>query len=199
VIEWLRRPLRAVLVIAIVLLLPAVALTLSGATAPQQPTATRGPIQVLCEGAADPNNDAQGPTLAAVVEIHDGTDSAYVLAGPGPQGSTYIHVCRTRGGMSNESSGGLVAPPPDPLLSLDQWGGISSDATDRLYAGRVSPTVARVEATMASGATVNAKVSNGYYLVWSRTLENVVRITALDASGAVVRSIEDANGLMPPH
>ena len=52
---------------------------------------------------------------------------------------------------------------------------------------------------MASGTTVDGTVSNGYYLVWARTGENAVRITAFDSTGAEVRRIEDAKGLLPPH
>ena len=206
-IEPLRRHRWAVLVgvVVVLLVVPLVMLATAGASAPPQATttATRAPLQELCQGPVDPHGVAQVPILGVVAEIHDGPDAAYLLIGGTPQGLGYVSLCRTTdGGTAADSSGGTFGPfgpPANPLLSLERGGSTSSEYPDRLYAGLVDPTlVTRVVATQASGAIVEAKVNGAWYLIWTRTAGNLMRITAFDAAGAVVRTLEDPNGLMPP-
>jgi hypothetical protein len=200
-IESTRRHLRAVLIgaVVVVLVLPLVMIALATTNSPGQATATRGPIQALCQGIDDPHFIARTPALPVIAEIHDGLSAAYLLAGPAPGGLTYVNLCRTTNGNTfAESSGGAVGPPISPLLSLDLGGSTSSEVPGSLYAGHVGPAVTRVEAAQVSGVTVEAKVMGGWYLIWTRTGDDLVRITAFDAAGAVVHSLEDAKGLMPP-
>lgn len=209
-IDSLRRHVWAVLVLVVVVLWFAQYIAVSSSSAggsqgptPSGPTATLGSIQEACQPGTDLNAPANWPTLPVVVTIDDGNDSAYVLAGPNSHGLTIVDVCQlyrnTSVGTVGGGGGGTVGPPLDLSLSLDQGGTTVSDhPSERLYAGRVGPTVARVAATLASGTAIEAKVSNGCYLVWARTGKDAVKITAYDAVGAEIRSIEDPNGLRPP-
>ncbi len=200
-IESLRRHKWAIVVGVDVALLvvPMVMLALAGTRAPEQATATRGPIQEICQGPVDPNARAQMPALPVVVEIREGRDAAYLLAGPAPTGLTYVILCRTTDDDTfGGGGGGTVGPPTGALMSLDQGGGISSEYPDRLYGGRIGLSVTRVTATLSSGATVEATLADGWYLVWSRAPESAVGIAAYNAAGDEVRRLEDATGLRPP-
>jgi hypothetical protein len=196
-----RRHPRATIAAVIVgfLIIPAAILAIAGPGASEQATATRGPIQDLCQGPVDPNAVGQVPALPVIAEIHNGPSAACLLAGPAPAGLTYVNLCRTIDGDTfADSTTGTVGPPIDDDLSVIAGGGTSSEYPDRLYAGRAGPTVTRVEATLASGGTVEATMAGRWYLIWTRTADNVVRITAYDTAGAMLRRLEDPNGLMPP-
>jgi hypothetical protein len=144
------------------------------------------------------------PIVPIVVRIDAGTDSAILLAGktPGSGDLTYGWLCRVErlaGGnvVAEEAGGGALSAPPDPTLWLDQAWKSSERPDDRMVAGRVGPTVASVEVELADGTRATTAIANGYFLGWWRgTAAELVRITALNAGGATLRTI--SGGLLPP-
>lgn len=63
--------------------------------------------------------------------------------------------------------------------------------------GRVPPVTSAVRLVLADGSEQNATIGGDIWLVWLTTPGEPTLIEALDASGAAISRIEDANGIQP--
>ena len=113
--------------------------------------------------------------------------AAFLFTGPGAFGSCF--VTKAGGG-----AGGGSGPLPEPMtsdLSLDANGfGDVADGEARHLGGRVGDDVTRVDVALADGRSVTASVANGYWLAWWPDDVLAEQVLAVDASGAVLETVE---------
>ncbi|MBI3749896.1 MAG: hypothetical protein HY262_13790 [Chloroflexi bacterium] len=144
------------------------------------------------------------PTLRAAVEIDRGKESAILVAAPSQASGFYISACHLIHGeartYSDGASGGLFGPLGNAAVSVDQIVTVDGPPQEALLGGRVRAGVVRLVVTRATRTIVEATVVDGYYLAWWDGPADAVVIRALDASGTVLETINDRNGIItgPP-
>lgn len=83
-----------------------------------------------------------------------------------------------------------------PALSYVTGGGTTAGEPSFLV-GRVPPATVAVRLTFGDGTQQSAVLGSGLWLAWLQQPSEPTVIEALDASGAVVARLADANGLQP--
>ncbi len=73
----------------------------------------------------------------------------------------------------------------------------SPNGPPSILIGRVPPAAKALRLVLADGSEENAPIGGDIWLAWLTTPEEPTLIEALDASGATISRIEDANGIQP--
>jgi hypothetical protein len=98
-----------------------------------------------------------------------------------------------KGAEKPQGAGGACLDPSDSVtddLSNTGWGVTRiDDQLIRTAEGRVGPTVAKVQATLTNGETVEDEPVNTFWILIATDDANFVQVDALDSSGHIVASI----------
>jgi hypothetical protein len=132
----------------------------------------------------------QGRQLQIVLQDQrTASTAAFLTAGGGLTGSCLVTLTGGAG------AGSLRSAPLDPIkdaIAVDERStGGAGGASATLLGGRTKPGVARVVITLADGSTLDASVGSNHWLGWWPLSLEPKHVTAYDASGTVLQTLDD--------
>ena len=115
--------------------------------------------------------------------------AAFLVAGPGFTGSCLVSL------QGGNAGGGSTDVAPAPLMGAivvdEQSSGTVGAGTGSLIGGRIAANLAAVRIELSSGLAVEASIGGGHWLAWWPGDATALRITALDAGGSAVATLDD--------
>jgi hypothetical protein len=132
--------------------------------------------------------------LEPVVTVGDGTAGAMLVAAPIPDDASelLLGACLWADGAGDRQplvNAGTVSSAPGPGLSLSRVVRTEESPIVHVLGGRVTDEIASVAVTLADGATQDATVADGYWLVWWTGPSGSTQVAGRDASGSVVSTV----------
>jgi hypothetical protein len=136
-------------------------------------------------GACRGNLDAAVPLQILIQDRRTASTAGFLLMAPSHFGSCLISAGGAGGGSSTD-----VMPTLNGVITVDEQGSGESNGnhTDTL-GGLVAPNVASVKVGRRDGIEIIASVANGYWLTWWPGGEPAVMVTAIDADGVILATL----------